>query len=226
MELNDYIALSKSTDISVGGYGGAVRNRFSIHSMRLLHASLGLSSEVDELGRVLLPAIQGRDRIEGAALVNLCEEIGDLAWYWALLTREAPFYCDGTEIGEDMSFASEAAFSRTGQVIRHNVRHSASVVLFSITGSTSRLADHVKRHLFYGAPIRLEPHVQAVMTSIVRLVEFAKGMNDDVTLENILRANLLKLSRRFPDSFSEESALVRDLQAETATLAEVLKIQV
>lgn len=229
MELTDYIRLSAETDIPLDGYRGPVKLRASSTDMLvLLHAEMGLSSELDEIGACLLPLMSGtRSRLEGRELVNYCEEIGDLRWYWAMLKRFADTYGPSSALEYPEHFAVPCCFDRgAGEVIHHS-QWVATAAFLSITGACSRLTDCVKKHVYYGRNITaLQVHVAAIGDAIERHEEIACAMNPTITPGLIMKANIQKLVRRFPDKFKDSDALVRNLKLEELTLAEILGIKI
>lgn len=159
---------------------------------RLLHASLGLCTEVGELQKAV-----SADRLDG---VNVMEECGDLYWYCALALDAA-----------GVSFPEKSAESED------------DLTTWSLIFNTLRLGEHVgdlqdilKKHLIYGKPLLLGD-VGGVVYGILRDIQ-------DVlrcvryTPEQAMERNIEKLRKRFPEGYSNEKALVRDLDAERKEL--------
>lgn len=159
---------------------------------RLLHAAVGLCTEVGELQKAA-----GADRLDG---VNIMEECGDLYWYCALAldAMGVPFPEKNAESEDDLT---------TWSLIFNALRLGEHV---------GDLQDLLKKHLIYGKPL-LRGDVEVVVYGILRDIQ-------DVlrcvryTPEQAMERNIETLRKRFPEGFTEEKALVRDLGAERKEL--------
>lgn len=81
MDTNEYIQNALKTDGDYAHYE-AVSKRFTPYMARILHATIGLSTEAGELLDALKKSLYyGKELDE----VNLKEETGDLFWYLAIL---------------------------------------------------------------------------------------------------------------------------------------------
>lgn len=108
-------------------------------------------------------------------------------------------------------------FISTGQGIAHDfmLARITHAILGKMT-ELGELADQIKKHLIYGKPL---DH-----TNLVE--EFGDGAWYDSLLVNALQIgfekawelNIAKLRTRYPNKFTSEQALTRDLGAERATL--------
>lgn len=76
--------------------------------------------------------------------------------------------------------------------------------------------DALKRHLFYGKALD-EVNLKEELGDILWYVAIAMDALDTTFPEEMER-NINKLRARFPDKFTEENALVRDLDAERNVL--------
>jgi len=155
---------------------------------RLLHAALGLSSELGELH-------------EGSLVnkpeYNLTEELGDITWYVALA-------CDELGIADDLLIE--------GIVKEFSPSLTQSVFDYAVI-AIGDLSNQAKRVLFYQAPLNIDEYVN----DIRRILAFLTRVPN---WDEAMRKNILKLAKRYPDRFSTERALIRDLEAEVQVLAE------
>ncbi len=89
-----------------------------------------------------------------------------------------------------------------------------------IQSEGGEIADTVKRHIYYGQPL----DDQNLKEEVGDLLWYAALICNaiDVSLSEVMRANIAKLETRFPDKFSEELAAEknRDREAEAAVLSE------
>jgi NTP pyrophosphatase (non-canonical NTP hydrolase) len=92
-----------------------------------------------------------------------------------------------------------------------------------IANESGELADAVKRHVFYGAPMdwtNVEEELGDLLWFISLCITSLRKAGHAVSFESIMRKNIAKLAKRFPDAFKEEDALERDLDAERKVLEE------
>ena len=78
------------------------------------------------------------------------------------------------------------------------------------------LQDALKRHIFYGKPIDLVNVKEEIGDAFWYMAILADACGTD--LGQIAEANIAKLRARFPDKFSEQAAIDRDLDNERSTL--------
>ena len=85
-----------------------------------------------------------------------------------------------------------------------------------ICTEAGELQDALKKHLIYGKPldaVNLMEECGDVLWYVALTLDAA-----GYSMEEAMERNIAKLRRRFPDQFSQEAALVRDLDAERAAL--------
>ncbi len=85
-----------------------------------------------------------------------------------------------------------------------------------VATESGELMDQFKRHIFYGKPldkVNLEEEVADIMWYIANLCRLS-----DMDFEKLLQNNIDKLRIRFPDKFTMENALNRNLDAERKEL--------
>ena len=178
---------------------------------RLLHGAVGLVTETGELLEVAAKSPLDEP--------HLCEEIGDLCWYAALLSDVAqvsfPSLVNRTFqrphpqwLTASLSLMEPARFDvvlrGTGLIVR-----GAGLIL-----------DQCKRVIYYG----LDPKVMdvesinaGIQTAVDGIVTVAhSGVSQ--SLEEICTRNIRKLAVRYPDKFTDAKAVQRDLAAERAVL--------
>jgi hypothetical protein len=159
--------------------------------VRTLHATMGLCTEVGELYEAWGHANKDPKKIDRT---NLAEEIGDIFWYLAL-AYDAKLFTPPLP-------AQYALSTKPGAILRDLVIR------------TNRALDCSKKQVFYGKhPETLSAHLDAVYRSTMALVK-AFGLD----ASTIMEVNLAKLRKRYPEKFTAENAINRDLEAEHKVL--------
>lgn len=110
----------------------------------------------------------------------------------------------------------------------HTKRFPALRVLHAILGlmtETGELADILKRHLFYGEPLKVEgkggliEEAGDISWYLALLSDVISDLSSGVGLEVILKRNLDKLAARYKDGqFTEHRAINRNITAEENAL--------
>lgn len=165
---------------------------YSDPKIRLLHGAIGFATELGEL------KISNHDLH--------FEERGDCFWYLALLTR----------LLHDCGFTIPASY------VLLNIRdyHPAKPanydpVLAELDNVSMCLLDLAKRFMFYDAC----PCWLTVSFLVGRAVDLLCSLGFGVRgFEGVLQGNIDKLRTRFPDKFSNDAAVNRDLAAEAKAL--------
>lgn len=88
--------------------------------------------------------------------------------------------------------------------------------LMGIQTESGELADGFKRHIFYGKDLDLTniaEEIGDILWYVAILCDFA-----NISLEDCMKANIEKLSNRYPEKFTEYHALNRDLNNERKIL--------
>jgi NTP pyrophosphatase (non-canonical NTP hydrolase) len=85
-----------------------------------------------------------------------------------------------------------------------------------ITTESGELADLLKKHIFYGKPLDTVNAVEECgdLLWYVALACDALG----VTIGEVMERNIAKLRTRYPDKFTSDAAINRDLEAERRAL--------
>lgn len=158
----------------------------------LSHMVHGLNSEIKELIDCVGTQLKVASRVD---LVNLEEELGDIYWYAANYTniREIPLpeELDLQDLLEE-------------QCLDH------------LIDSVGKLTDIVKRFVAYNKDIDRAKEIDAIygVCQGLKLFEEAYGLDGN----RIRSKNINKLIARYPEKFTEEKALNRDLDAERKEL--------
>lgn len=78
------------------------------------------------------------------------------------------------------------------------------------------LQDQLKRHIFYGAPLDLVNVAEEVGDLMWYIAEVLNSVDGDLLA--VMMKNIEKLQKRFPNKFTQEEAINRDLAAEREVL--------
>ena len=198
MNPKDYeknVLITESKDFAV------VKNRVDDRMIRLLHAGLGLSSEMEELvDAVVDPGSRELD------WVNISEEGGDLLWYVGIAVNAFGF--DHDEISSEES-----------GVEKYVEKYSRDCALAAISGLTlgvGKYNDILKKHLMYGREIDTAL-TKRTLTGICCAVS-GLAIVCGTTIEKLRETNIEKLKARYGDKFTEAAALNRDLETERKIL--------
>lgn len=81
---------------------------------------------------------------------------------------------------------------------------------------TGELQDALKRWIFYGKDVDRVNIVEECGDLLWYIAEVLNALG--LSMENVMQRNIGKLSARYPDKFSELSAIQRDIDAEMAEL--------
>lgn len=157
-----------------------------------LHLVMGMMTEITEI-------IQGEK--EGKGIVNLQEEIGDLCWY----------------------LANYLNINNIGPSIHTDVDHLMGYPIdddrmYSLLISVSDLLDAHKKELAYGKKKTITDLQRRKLVLIIYLAVNDLALDYDIDLNNCLYKNIEKLKVRYPEKFSEENAVNRDLDKENDVL--------
>jgi NTP pyrophosphatase (non-canonical NTP hydrolase) len=166
---------------------------------RLLHAALGVAGEVGEL-----VDHYKRHIFYGAPIdrVNVIEECGDLLWFCTLAYDQVRI---------DISYAVEAC----GGASSAYADAAPLALLCRLQGFAAHVFGCVGMERNNDSPFWYG--IRGDVREIVCLVR-ALLATVGATLEDAMRANTAKLAKRYPDKFTREHALNRDLDAERAAL--------
>ncbi len=129
--------------------------------------------------------------IENKDRVNIGEEIADHFWYIA-------------------GFCSFKGWSLYG-MMSYNIDHT-----LSLTRATSILQDLIKKEIIYGKVVGEKPVYEALFKIADCLVDIADDW--ELKVEDLLDTNIAKLRVRYPDKYTDDKAINRDLLSERKEL--------
>jgi NTP pyrophosphatase (non-canonical NTP hydrolase) len=165
--------------------------KFDGFNSRLVHAALGVLTESVELRK-------------HADVINLKEELGDVCWYVAISMDELGLNnADGIKaIGLEAELAT--------------MNPPSEFLMMHAIFASSDLVDMAKKHMFYNRTLNHGDFIENLSTIIeaIRLICNAHG----ILLSDVLESNIRKLRTRYPEKFTDEKAIVRNLAAESAAL--------
>lgn len=160
--------------------------------MQLLHAVLGISSEIGEL--------RGAEKDP----VNFVEELGDILWFCALAYH-----------------ALRLEFIPLSKPTRRHVMvawsfESREATMRAMTFTVGDLCSHVKAYIYYGRALDREAFLISLASIVIRVNVLCE--KQDTCVQEVMEINQKKLRARFPDKFTAECANTRDLEVERKVL--------
>lgn len=186
MELKDYQGLAMRT-----------AKNFPDLQWNILHALMGISSEVGELQEVIARAWMQLPYDPH----NVCEEGGDISWYVALLANTLDWDFDTLFLTPDELSEHEALAIA---VVNRNPPAMA-LVLGGIAGDIGTL---IKAHLIYGKPFDADA-LKLRTSHLISLVSLLMDIHGIDYVGNCLPENIGKLKKRYPDSYNDVAAMER-----------------
>ena len=156
---------------------------------RLNHGIMGLVTEVGEL----LEPFMDEENSPWTHIVNIKEEVGDILWYLAIIMDELSLSYDDL-----VPFINEES--------------SCNIYVLNLVVESSRLQDDLKKHIYYGNELDMNLIEKRVNLFVANLIGIAKEL--EFTLEEVAETNINKLKARYPNKFTSEDALNRDLDTE------------
>jgi len=183
MNLNEYKELAEKT----------LSNQFHTDPQmeRILHAALGLATEIEEL------LVNYSDKMDPT---NVLEEVGDLAWYLSIFYREYP------EIENVKVNASETYY---------NAGNPHNLIMDMLKGIL-QIQDLIKKKLYYNKPVNQESMNLLVATLDMDIRMYLELY--ELKIEDVWEKNISKLKARYGEKFSSERAINRDLETERTIL--------
>lgn len=188
-DLGDKIRLASGILVTIEGNELIDTNALKLN---LSHMLLGLNSEIKELVECVGTNLKVSSKVD---LVNLGEELGDLYWYianYANLRRvPLPDEVDMQDLVEE-------------QCLDH------------LIDNVGELTDVVKRFVAYNKAIDRTKEIDAVygICQALRLFEDTYGIEGN----HIRLRNINKLRARYPEKFSDDLAVNRDIEKERKEL--------
>ncbi len=164
----------------------------------LFHSSLWIQTEVWEIFENVFVEWKWVD----IDVVNLKEELWDIMWYAAIACNELEL--DIFEYNIDYS--------------HNNNYKSIEEFLYVLNDVSIYILDSFKKSLLYNKPFDVDLFVKR-MTELLQIISnLVKFIEWD--LEKICLINIEKLQLRYPDKFTTEKSIDRDLDAEREILSQ------
>lgn len=184
MNWKEYLNLSEKT----------LSNEFHCEEkyQRLLHASIGILTEIEEILPNYKNNILVNDINEQG---SISEEISDVAWYIAILFRE---YKISFELN------SVKSSRRSNDILN-------DIIIFTI-----KMLDPLKKKLYYNKDINDSTIIETSFKLYYLVLEFCYV--NKIDLDTSLEKNISKLKARYGEKFSSEKAINRDLEVERKIL--------
>lgn len=79
--------------------------------------------------------------------------------------------------------------------------------ILGLCGETGEVSDHIKKYMFQGHELNQDKLVNELGDVCWYIAILASGLNVD--LETVMKKNIEKLQRRYPDGFDTEKSLNR-----------------
>lgn len=164
----------------------------------MIHASLGITSDLGELIECVCNHTLGGDPLDRT---NFIEEAGDVLWFVNLMATclDRPLDRLRIEAIEGINIVGVRPIGIEDQ--------NAWLVIAS-----AQIADKIKAHMIYGKPLDAESVERATGYILLGIETLASAW--DIPLEEILDANIAKLTARYGAKYDQERALNRDKGAE------------
>lgn len=178
MKLTEYIKQSERTLNNLG------------KKLNVLHASLGLSTELGELLDIYKRNIFYKKPLD---LVHIKEELGDIMWYLAILYREFEINPENEIIN---TITKDIVDSQKIQMLTNKI----NLLVVQLNNLELLNSDHIRRVKYF------VPKVYEYIIIVCEIYKF--------NIEDVMQTNINKLKVRFPEKFNEFNALNRDLDLE------------
>jgi NTP pyrophosphatase (non-canonical NTP hydrolase) len=198
----DYIKnvlVTEATDL------GIIAGRLAApRSIRLLHSTLGIATEIAELFEML-----DKEEID---LTNLHEECGDVLWYVGVAVDELRLDFDKMISKANQAVKDSDAFIVSAQGKSTSKREAITSILGNSVKSSGTALDLLKKSSFYGKPLdeaKLSNLIGDLVSSMAILLAIG-----EYTLDLAMERNIAKLQARYGQKFTEAAAITRDLKTE------------
>jgi len=164
------------------------------------HMSLGLNTEI--MGE-LPEAVSKED------LINFKEELGDAFWYLSN-------YCNLWNIDPVNNYEGSIKPEAFGALKLDKTSGQQYMIIFGMGQNIALLQDLDKKHLAYAkhADETVRKTLVDDLYSSMEYLSFALGLSTDAIRDR----NIAKLYARYPESFDQDKAILRDLGVERAIL--------
>jgi hypothetical protein len=187
MNFKEYIGLAiktESCDIN------EIYDRLGNENLvRMLHASLGMVTEVTEF-------FESLDKCDS---INIKEEIGDLFWYIAVSFHAARKEFPDIVMPYDGLIWLGMDIDKTKK---------------KLLSSISEFVDIIKRTIYYDAYCLESKKLEKVLMDIYKTAYWAIGVTGSGERDDVLKCNIEKLMKRYGEKFNSDGALNRDIKNE------------
>lgn len=116
---------------------------------------------------------------------------------------------------QDYTLASGRTFAYRQQPLSENTTDALHCVIGMVTES-GELADAFKKHIYYGKELDIINVAEEIGDTLWYIHNLCRLM--DLDIEKIMQNNIDKLMKRFPEKFTTDNAINRDLDAERKEL--------
>lgn len=157
---------------------------------RLLHAAIWMQTELWEIFEALFIKWKNWN----VDLVNVREELWDVLWYFAILSDNLGYF--------DFEFGNEITIKL----------EDVNDYIFEINDLTINILDSVKKSLFY----KKELNIELLKERLTKLFNLTQSVITFLwgNIEKTAITNIEKLRARYPEKFTSEHAINRDLKTE------------
>ncbi len=190
MRIEEYIEAAMRTEYP--SYEPMKERIQSTQLFRLLHAAVGISGECGEMFQAITSDGLIKDN------TNMIEETGDMLWFIANA-------CSALDV--EMPTA-----------IINIPPDKLNIVMLvrRLTVAASKVLDEVKRVIFYGKA--LDEKMLVVLIRNVVYFNYALCIALESNVTSVMEININKLKTRYPDKYSDEKAMNRNLNDERKAL--------
>jgi NTP pyrophosphatase (non-canonical NTP hydrolase) len=188
-----------------------IHDRINDRMIRILHAGLGMSSELSELTDAAYSATKENE----VDWVNVSEESADILWYCSIGVNSLGF--DQDEIS---SFETDPLPASFRSPVHDTTILTAAIA--AITCSVGEFNDQIKKHMFYGRKLNKEKMKQSLQQICMGISGIC--IVSGTTISDARQTNINKLKARYGEKFSEAAALNRNLEVERKILEDGVKV--
>ncbi len=159
----------------------------------LFHSAIGIQTEIWEIFEALFIKDWELD------IVNLREEVGDIMWYIAIACKKLDFY--------DIDFSEKFDIEKYENYTEYAYRLNYQGI---------ELLDSFKKSLFYNKPF----DTSVMKDRLLEIYKLGGAFVEllDWNIVKICEINIKKLQARYPEKFTTEKAVNRDLKTERTIL--------
>lgn len=186
-------------------YAGIGTDQSSAETLRLsqlMHAAMGMVTEAGEF----IEALYDPEKID---VTNLIEETGDVLWYVALACRALGTSFE--ELGRRLAIEDTIDPFKGDAPFTVHMRAGLGFVT-----TAAEFIDVLKKLTIYSKPINTEKLID--LLSRVMWCALVVCVELDVSIEHVMDRNIEKLRKRYPEKFTSENAINRNLEAEREAL--------